>query len=405
MAAVARHGKSRRANLALVLLKGLALALAVVLVSGASIAAIAAWDLGRQIKVVAMDPSDEDDQPLPEIDAIEGGVNLLIVGSDYRDPDAKYDYGEDPGSELNDVNILLHISEDHTNAVAVSFPRDTYVSIPECNDGNGNISSSSYEKINQALFYGGGSDQNGLNCAVKTVEELTGLDIPFAAEVTFDGVIEMSNAVGGVSVCVAARIEDTNTELYLDKGTHVLQGVDALKFLRTRYGVGDGSDVTRISSQQVFLSALIRKVKATETLTDISKLYGLAGAAVRNMRFTESLANVDTMVQIAKALQPIDLSDIVFAQFPTGEVDGGLEPSYPAAEALFKAIKKDKGIKLSKPDTEDRGAVDDPDAPEATETPDPDSTDESDDDKTELTGNGQTAADYKCTVGRTLQDQ
>ena len=84
--------------------------------------------------------------------------------------------------------------------------------------------------------------------------------------ITFDGVIEMSNALGGVDVCVTQRIRDTDTGLDLSAGTHSLQGKDALEFLRTRHGVGDGSDLARISSQQVFLSSMMRKIISGGTL-------------------------------------------------------------------------------------------------------------------------------------------
>jgi len=418
---VARHGRLRRPNLGLSILKFLGIALSVVLVSTLSVAGIAAWDLSRQVKTVHLG-NETKIGPMPQISAIDGGVNLLLIGSDSR-ANSKYHYGADPESELNDVNILLHISQDHTNAVAVSFPRDTYVAMPACDDGKGGTNGPFRKaKINTALGAGGGSQNDGLACAVKTVENLTGLTIPFAAEISFDGVIEMSNAVGGVPVCVAQKIEDKHTELYLSAGMHELKGMDALKFLRTRYGVGDGSDVTRISSQQVFLSALVRKVKSADTLTDVTKLYGLAGAAVRNMTFSDSLKSVDTMVQIAKALEPIDLNKIAFVQYPTTEVSGGLAPNAASAELLMTAIEKDQALTLAAPDPEKRsGSVAAPGtaapgsatpaptptqtpAPAAGGTPTPAATNPS---VVQLPPDvlGQSAAQETCTVGRSLADQ
>ncbi|MCU1437342.1 MAG: rane protein [Naasia sp.] len=414
----ARHARTRRSPVAAGIAKFLAAALGVSLVSAGSIAAIAAWDINRQVQTVHLGNEDSLGQ-IPEIGAIPGGVNLLLVGSDSR-ANSVYSYGKDEGSELNDVNILLHISQDHSNAVAVSFPRDTQVPIPACQDGDGGTNSAmSSQKINTALMYGGGADKAGLACAVATVESLTGLSIPFAAMISFDGVIEMSNAVGGVPVCVAQDIEDKHTELYLPEGLHELEGMDALKFLRTRYGVGDGSDITRISSQQVFLSSLVRKVKSSETLTDISKLYGLAGAAVRNMKFSDSLGNVDTMVQIAKALAPIDLSKIVFVQYPTVESGSELHPNNESAEALFTAIGNDQSLALTTdteglrtgsvaaPGTEPTPPPTDPATPEVPAggtTPEPTPTDPT---VAVLPSDvlGQTAAQETCSVGRSLRDQ
>ncbi len=412
---VARHGRLRRSNPWLRVLKIVSLVAVVSVVSTVSVGAIAAWDLSRQVKTVAL-PGQTPGAPPPEIGAIKGGVNMLLVGSDSR-LNSVNSYGEDDGSELNDVNILLHISEDHTSAVAVSFPRDMFVPMPECADGDGGYNSAmSSAKLNTALMHGGGAAKNGLGCTVSAVSELTGLDIPFAAMISFDGVIEMSNAIGGVPVCVAEKIEDTYTELYLDPGQHTLQGMDALKFLRTRHGVGDGSDLTRISSQQVFLSSLVRQVKSSDTLGDISKLYGLAGAAVRNMVFSQSLSNVDTLVQIARALQPISLDKIAFVQYPTGEVTGGVAPNYDSAQVLFDAIRSGQAVAVAANEI-DRGSVADPNAtPPAAETPAPaDSADpnataaptESSAPVTTLPSDvrGQSAADQRCTVGRSLEDQ
>jgi hypothetical protein len=73
----------------------------------------------------------------------------------------------------------------------------------------------------------------------------------------------LSSAVGGVDVCVVERIDDDYTGLHLDPGTYSLSGMDALAFLRTRHGVGDGSDLGRISSQQTFLASLMRTLQSS----------------------------------------------------------------------------------------------------------------------------------------------
>jgi LCP family protein required for cell wall assembly len=413
---IARHGRLRRSSVGVAILKIVGVVTSVAVVSTASILGIAAWDISNQITTV--DIPEDIAGPIPEIGPYSGGFNMLLVGSDSR-ANSTYAYGEDPESELNDVNILLHVSADHSNAVAISFPRDMYVPIPECDDGDGGTNGpASSQKINTALMYGGGLAKQGLSCVVATVSELTGLSIPFAATITFDGVIEMSNAIGGVQVCVASDIEDEHTELYLPAGTHNLQGIDALKFLRTRYGVGDGSDVTRISSQQVFLSSLVRQVKSSDTLGDVSKLYGLAGAAVRNMTFSSSLNNIDTLVQIARAMQPIDLSKITFVQYPTYEdSDGsGLEANYDSAQVLIDAIVADQAVAVQAPPEDSRGSVADPNAapPAPTEEAPVDPVDPADpaatppaDGTTVLPEDvlGQSAAEARCTVGRTLADQ
>ncbi|MET0726090.1 MAG: LCP family protein, partial [Leifsonia sp.] len=281
-----------------------------------------------------------------------------------------------------------------------------FVAIPECPDpSGGTFDSMSRQKINTTLTYG------GLPCTVLTVEKLTGLSIPFAAEIQFGGVIAMSNAVGGVPVCVAEKIEDEYTGTFLEPGEHTLSGVDALQFLRTRHGVGDGSDLTRISNQQVFLSSLVRTIKSAETLTNPVKLYSLAKAALGNMTLSDSLANVDRMVSIALALKDIDLNKIVFVQYPTGSTEGGVQPLTAAADALDAALLADQPISLS---GDTGGSVADPNAPADPAVPaDPNATAAPADPNATAapttalpsTVKGQTAGQYTCSNGRSLEDQ
>jgi LCP family protein required for cell wall assembly len=405
---LARHGRLRSPGLVAPVLRLVAIGLCVVLVAGASVAAIAYERLSRNLgdHTVALPGDDATD--IPEIGAYSGTVNLLLVGSDTRNGQ-KGHYGENPGSTLNDVNILVHISADHTKATVISFPRDLYVSRPECTDPTDTarkLPGATGVKINSTLEYG------GLGCVRDTVAALTGMSIPFAALITFDGVVEMSNAVGGVPVCVASAIDDDYTGLHLSKGEHTIQGVTALKFLRTRHGVGDGSDLTRISSQQVFLSSLVRKMKSTSTLTDVTKLYGLAIAASESMSLSSGLANVDTMVSIGRAVASIPLAQFVLVQYPTTLYGDGLIANDAAAKTLVAAVKGDRTLRLAKDQTGatsgsgsvDSGSPTESPAPTGTSTPDPTSSTSSPDDVVDLPGTvvGQTVAQETCSVGNDL---
>ena len=381
-------------------------ATAVVAVSAASVAGIAVSDLSSRIisvPLVGETPGDP-----PPLGSYEGGFNVLIVGSDTRVGQGGIG-GQDDGGVLNDVTMLVHISADQTNAVAVSIPRDMVVPIPACprEDGKGNYGAMSAQPINNTLAYG------GLACTVLTVEKLTGLDIPFASLITFQGVIQMSTAVGGVPVCVNGRFHDPYTGLDLPKaGTYSLEGADALAFLRSRHGVGDGSDLGRISSQQVFLSSLVRTVKSNETLTDLSKLYGIATAASENMTLSNSLKSLNTIVSLALVLKDIPLDKITFVQYPGttgvgGIYQGKVAPLTRVAKALFDKIKADESFTLDS--GTGVGSVDDPNAP-VTATPTPSGTagptpsgspaaptPSTDPSLDPLSGVlGQTAADYTC---------
>jgi LCP family protein required for cell wall assembly len=404
---VARHGRLRKSRPLVGLLKFIGAALVVVLVSGASVAAITAWRLNSTLQDNAVVLIGETEGPPPKIGAIDGGFNILIVGTDTRTGQGGIGGTEEEADgELNDVNILLHVSQDQTNAVAVSFPRDLVVGIPECVDEEGDSKGYSTEPINVALYYG------GLACVVQTVSALTGLPIQFAGMIDFLGVVDMSNAIGGVDVCINAPIFDEETGLDLPTaGVHNLSGFAALAFLRTRIGVGDGSDLTRISSQQVYLSALVRKLKSDETFGDVGKLYGLANAAANSLTLSTSLANIDTMVSIALALKNIPLERVTFVQYPgrtggDGIYAGKVQPDESAAEQLFALIASDQPFQLAAVG-DGRGSEADPNAPvepvpDPAATPDPSATPIAPVDNSTLPVvegvTGQTAAQRTCSV-------
>ena len=408
---VVRHGRLHSRGPMRTILGFIGAALVVVLVSGASVAGIAAWDVARSIQPgVAL----ANEQVIPQIGEIEGGVNLLLVGSDSRLGQDASIFDVNTGAVNNDVNILLHISQDHKSATVVSFPRDMVVRFPACPGGGGGWTG----PINASL------NEGGLACVVLTVEQLTGLKIPFAAELQFSGVIQMADAIGGVDVCVAKKIEDNYTGTFLDPGMHTLTGLAALQFLRTRHGLGDGSDLGRISNQQLFLSSLVRKLKSASTLTNPVALFGLAKAAASSMTLSNSLNNVDVMVSIAMALKDIPLDNVVFVQYPgtlggVGVYSGKVQPNIAAAKVLFGAILADQPVALS--GTTGLGTSLDPNAPVATASPvDPSATPvPSTAPSSTVTPTaapptvvalpdsitGQTASTYTCTKGRTLNNE
>jgi LCP family protein required for cell wall assembly len=346
-----RHGRLKPGSPVVTLLRGIAIAVAVVLVGGGSVIGIAIWQVASSIKpgVTLTDRGGHTITPPPDIGAIEGGVNLLLVGTDTRTGQVGFqDKGNLAGSSgagNNDVNMLLHIAADHTSATVVSIPRDLIVSIPACPRSNGTTHpAAAGAMFNYGLSYG------GLNCVVLETEQLTGVTIPYAAEISFDGVIGMSDAVGGVDVCLAAPLKDAHVGLNLPAGNTTLVGQDALAFVRTRYGVADGSDIGRISNQQIFLSALARKLTSSGVLRNPVALYSIAKSAANNMTLSSSLANPNAMVSIALALKDIGLANVVFVQYPTvpdPQAAGRVLAVQSAAAVLNGALVADQPVRLS----------------------------------------------------------
>ena len=343
---IARHGRLTRRPWATVG-KVIASVACVAVISAVGIGGVAAVNLVSDAKPPVHLVGQKSVGSIPDIGAIDGGVNILIAASDTRtgQGDAWGTTDDSSGAGLNDVTMLLHLSQDHTHAVVVSFPRDLMTPIPQCPDGNGGWNSAmSLQPINTTLSDG------GLACTVLTVEQLAGVDIPFAALVDFNGVVAMSNAVGGVPVCITGGgIHDEHTDLDLPDGTATLQGKEAAEFLRTRYGVGDGSDLGRISNTQVFLSSLVRTVLTPSTLTNPAKVWGLAKATLQNVQASDTLT-LTTLYQIAMAAKGLSFDNIVFVQYPVGTDDdypGKVVADHSSADTLMSAIKNDQPIQLS----------------------------------------------------------
>jgi LCP family protein required for cell wall assembly len=373
---VARHGELSSPHPLALLLKVLGIIVAVVLVSGAGVAAYALTDTVASFSDDAVDLEGQEAVP-PDIGAIEGGVNLFIAGTDECEPEYAAYFGDrctgdDAAGQLNDVNMLVHISDTPRRVTVISFPRDLMIPIPSCTDDEGNQSGAmSKQPINTAWSYG------GLGCVVKTVSDLSGMSIPFAAKVSFGNVINITDAIGGVDVCLASGIKDYYTGIDWPAGVRNVQGMEALQFLRTRHGVGDGSDLGRISNQQQYMSRMARKLVSDEVLSDVPTLLKLATTAVDNVTPSKSLTNPLTLVQIALAVKNVPFDEIVFVQYPvqTDPSDPNkVVPNYQSAQALWDALAANQPLQLTGDLGSNEGVVVDPNTPAtdpATATPAP----------------------------------
>jgi LCP family protein required for cell wall assembly len=343
----ARHGRirvqSKGSAIGGLIFKGLAAVIGATI----AVAGISVWDITNSIRANGIELQG------PKVTAadLKGPINMLLLGSDSRAGTDPKIFGPSSGV-LADVEILIHVSADRKNAVALSFPRDLLVPWPACPSSTGG---SGY--LPQALGQINATISNGgPGCTLLTIEQLTGLQIPYLATINFGGVIEMSNAIGGVDVCVARPIHDRYTFLNLDAGIHNLKGMQALQFLRTRHGVGDGSDLSRISNQQVFLTSLLRKIKSEGVLSNPIQLYSLANAAARNMQLSTSLTDINTMIGIASALKSVDLNKMTFLQVPShgglpAPYSGRVMPTYDQANIIFQKLVNDQPILIDKANT------------------------------------------------------
>lgn len=352
--------------------KPVVLSVVIALVAGLAVAGGGVvWVLGR-LSAAGIDiySTDGETFDIPTAEEINGPINMLLIGSDTREGQGSTEYGP-AGAELADVMILLHINQARTNAVALSFPRDLMVAMPECPNPEGGdpYPAKEYVQINSTIKYGGPA------CTLLTIQQLTGIRIPYLAMIDFKGVIEMTGEIGGVTVCVAQDINDDYTKLYLEAGEHTLSGKQALAFLRTRHGVGDGSDLSRISNQQVYLTSMVRKLKDEGALTNPFTMFRLGTAALENMTLSRSLTDLGVMFGIAREVNDVDLDKIVFLKLPvydlTGNYAGRVGLSTERAGLLFEKIIADEELVLAKANPGSGAVVEeDPNAP-AEETPAP----------------------------------
>jgi LCP family protein required for cell wall assembly len=277
-------------------------------------------------------------------------INILVMGSDGRTSKTDCQLGGgcsrtgvQTGWGNADVEMVVHIAADRSNATVMSIPRDTMTNIPACKDSESSASTPGYYgQINSALSYGPA-------CQVATVHQLTGIPIDHFVKLDFAGVVSMSDAVGGVSVCVSDNVYDTYSHLKLSKGTHTLKGVAALEFVRSRHGFGDGGDLGRTYSQHLFLSSMIRKFKSAGTLTDPTKVYDLADAATKALTVDDGLNSVAKLVGLASDLSKVPSKQITFTTMQTAPDPNNKDRLVVGANAraLFAAIADDQSLTAS----------------------------------------------------------
>jgi LCP family protein required for cell wall assembly len=346
-APVGRHyGARRKAPL---WLKITAVALCGVLVLGLGTAGVLVMRLQGNVTTAPLDASvNKSKSTVPAEDT--GSLQILILGTDTRDgKNDEYGTASDSTGEGNsDVMLLMNISADNSQVSVTSFPRDLMVPIPDCKSAvTGQIvPGQAMGQLNSALAAGPG-------CTVAAINELTGLTIDHFMLADFTAVKELSNAIGGVQVCVNHAMYDVDGSfLKLPAGKSLVKGEQALAFLRTRHAFGVSSDLDRIQAQQYFLGSMVRKVKSEGTLTNIPLLYNLADVVTKNLTIDEGLANIPAMIGIANRLSKIDLANVSFVTVPNEPYVGDpnrVQLKEPQSGQFFAALRTDTALTKVKP--------------------------------------------------------
>ncbi|MEV1063134.1 LCP family protein [Streptomyces sp. NPDC050263] len=298
------------------------------------------FKLNGNIKSVDIDQALGTNRPT-KVD--NGSENILVLGSDTRSgANKKLGGGTDDGSARSDTAMIIHVYEGHKKAGVVSIPRDTLIDRPACTDTKGVTHDAASDVMFNSAYSTGGAA-----CAVKTVESISGVRMDHYLEVDFAGFEKLIDELGGVEVTTTKAIDDPDSHLNLKAGTHTLTGEQALGLVRTRHGVGDGSDLGRIQLQQAFIKALVEQVKHIGLFTSGTKLYDLANTATKAVTTDSDLGSLNSLMSFVNGLKGISAANMNMVTMPVV-----YDPANPnrvivaesKAEQVWTALKSDLPI-------------------------------------------------------------
>lgn len=276
-------------------------------------------------------------------DPAPGEQNILVVGSDSEAGNPHADT-----AAQSDTMMIVHLAANRKWAEVVSIPRDSWVNVPACNMGNGQTSSPEQFKIDEAFTLGSlyGDQATGAACAIRTLQQNTGVPIDHFVSINFNGFKDMVNALGGVPVCTSQAINDPQAHLYLPAGYRTLSGQQALGYVRARYTLGTGSDLERIGRQQAFMSSLANR--AESELYNPVAIYRFLDAATRSVTVDSGLGGVRGLYALATEVRKLPANKLTFITMPTyprSEIDpadtANVMWKQPQASEIFTSLRED----------------------------------------------------------------
>ncbi len=336
-----RKGKTRRKHTVLKVL--LASVLTLSIVTGLGVVYFYRH-LNGNLTVIDTDKLLGDDRPDKEqATGPQEPLNILVMGSDTRDCDGCA-LDNEAGGDASDTTILMHLSADRQSAYGISVPRDTIVDRPACTLESGEETAPVDDVIwNDAFSVGGPT------CTVDQFEELTGVFIDHIVVVNFAGFEDMVDAVGGVPVCIPEDIVDPEHGINIGAGTREISGREALNYVRARYTLGDGSDISRIKRQQAFVAAMAAKVISADTLARPDRLVRFLNSATKSLTVDEDLENVIKIARIGVGFEGIGLDNIKFltapnAYYPADSELAGRVYLEDSAKKLWRQVANDEPL-------------------------------------------------------------
>jgi LCP family protein required for cell wall assembly len=304
--------------------------LVLVLLGGGSALAAALYLRSVEAGIERVDAFEQVPEESRPVKVAHDAKNILILGSDTRDP-------ENTSGSRTDTIILAHLPKDRASAQLISIPRDTWVHVPKSKDGQRGGRDA---KINAAYAWG------GVPMMVQTVERFTGVRIDHVAIVDFAGFKEIIDALGGVEITVERSFTSTHSLLpggrrEFKKGRQVMDGAQALDYVRERYAFPD-SDFARIRHQQQVIRAILDKAASGGTLTNPAKLNAFIRASADAVSVDKTLSLLD----LGMELRHLRSSDLTFLTSPskgTGRIgsESVVLADTEKAKEFYDAVRRD----------------------------------------------------------------
>lgn len=272
-----------------------------------------------------------------ELDGEDGAVDILLVGSDSRtdaqgnplseEELARLNAGEADGELNTDTIMVIRVPNDGSRATAVSIPRDTYIHDSTYGNTkiNGVYGQYSNAKREELLADGEkeGKDleekaaQAGQQGLIDAVADLTGVEVDHYAQVGLLGFVLLTDAVGGVEVCLNEAVDEPLSGAKFPAGRSTLDGKEALAFVRQRHDLPRG-DLDRIVRQQAFMASLVNEAISAGTLSNPAKLRELSNAVERSV-------NVDSgwnVMGLVNQMSDLAAGNVTFSTIPVTSVNG-----------------------------------------------------------------------------------
>jgi len=302
-----------------------AVALAIVVGTGVAWGKIRSFESGiNHFSSVALGEGGED-----------GAIDVLLVGLDSRtdahgNPLSEEELATlragDDVSTNTDTIILVRIPNNGKSATAISIPRDSYVEAPgvgkmKINGVYGSVKEEKRIKLVESGVSDAEADKQsteaGREALIKTVANLTGVTVDHYAEIGLLGFALITDALGGVNVCLKEAVYEPLSGADFPAGWQKLDGPQALSFVRQRHDLPRG-DLDRVTRQQAVMASLAHEVISSKTLSSPATLNRLQDAVQRSVVLSEGW----DVMEFVEQLQNLAAGSVAFATIPILEEAG-----------------------------------------------------------------------------------